>query len=382
MAEDKKEGKASSEKGKKDVLRQYVEAAISKGIPLDDLRKNLIKRTWPKKIVDNILEPYTIASKQAKGAALIKFRGISKKFRDNVVLNNVNFDINEGEIFGIIGLSGSGKSTLLNILIGFLQPDIGDVFFKSWEKKKYISVFKAGTEVKTRFGFSSQDPSFYDQLTSTENLEHFGTLYNLPKQVITANINSLLKMANLEAGRDTLSQNLSGGMQRRLGMACSLIHNPKLLILDEPTADLDPLLRKEMAKLIKRVNKGGTTIILASHFLEELEDLCTRIGVLHKGTIVDVGRKEELKEKYSKNDEVMFALHSGKHSRILKELQKRKLNITQIVSRDHKVVIYTPNAEEVLHNLLDVVEEFNEKLIEVELNKPSLREVFEHLVKR
>ena len=171
-------------------------------------------------------------------------------------------------------------------------------------------------------------------------------------------------------------------MYKRQGIACSLIHNPKILILDEPTADLDPFLRKEMWNLIKRINEQGTTVILASHFLSELEEICTRIGILHNGKIVEVGTPNELKDRYSKSDEIHLETASRNYARIARLLRKEKLDIKLISTEGHKMIIYTPKAEKVLHHLLHIIEKSDDKLIDVDVNRPSLREVFESLVKK
>ena len=232
---------------------------------------------------------------------IIQFRNIKKSFGKRVILDGVNLEIDEGEIFGIIGMSGSGKSTILNTLIGYHEPEQGDILFYSYKDKKYKSAIKNIIELRKTFGFAAQNPSFYPRLTVEENLLHFGALYKIPKKVIKENAKHLLELAELYEERKQLAQTLSGGMEKRLSVACSLIHNPKVLILDEPTADLDPIRRKETWELIKEFHKKGTTIIIASHFLAELEPVCTKIAILHDHKISAVGTPAELKKYYNKS---------------------------------------------------------------------------------
>ena len=313
---------------------------------------------------------------------ILKIDRLSKIFGKKGVLEDISFEIKDGEIFGIIGMSGSGKSTLLKTMIGFYAPEAGDVLFRHNVKDDFQKISKDYNDIKMFVGFAPQTPSFYPKLTAFENLDHFGALYGLPKSVRHSNIKYLLKLTNLEDASDRLAEQMSGGMQKRLGIACALVHKPKILILDEPTADLDPILRTQTWHLIKKINEQGTAVILASHFLTELESLCSRIGVLYKGKIKEIGTSNQLKKHYSTNEEITFESSPGKYQSIINALKKEGLPIQKTINKGHKAVIYTPKAEVVLHRLLHILEVKKEKLLDVEVNKPSLREVFESLTKR
>ncbi len=319
--------------------------------------------------------------------AIIKVNNVNKRFGKNKILEQVNLEITSGEIFGIIGLSGSGKTTLLNTLIGFLRPEVGDVLFKlehllnfRESDEQYRSVFKNQMDVKTIFGFAAQSASVYTQLDSVENLDYFGRLYGLSKDIRKTNIEILLKLMNLYESKNVLAGNLSGGMLKRLDIACSLIHDPKILLLDEPTSDLDPLLRKQMWDLIKEINQKGTTIILSSHFLDELEHLCDRVGILYDSTIVKTGTPNEIKSFYSKEQEITLETTPGKYEEILKKLGKAKdIGVTSTSISGNKLVIYTQNAQKNLHKILHIIEEMEEMLIDVTVEDPSLREVLQKI---
>lgn len=233
-------------------------------------------------------------------SVIIRFKNIKKGFKKKVILDNVNLSIEKNEIFGIIGMSGSGKTTLLNMLIGFLDQDAGNIAFYSEKNKKYESVFTHPIEVGRTFGFATQAASFYPKLTVQENLLHFGALYNISKITNKLNASHLLHLTELYESKDILSQDLSGGMEKKLSVACALIHHPKVLILDEPTADLDPISRDETWKLIREINKNGTTVIVASHFISELERNCDRVGILYNKKVMAVDSPKKLRIKYKK----------------------------------------------------------------------------------
>ena len=306
---------------------------------------------------------------------LIEIKKVTKIFGRNTVLNDVDLNIPQNKIFGIIGESGSGKTTLLKSIIGFVKPDSGIITFEGREVSRSMET------IRERFGFASQENCFYPKLNVRENLEFFGSLYGLSSKLIDSNIKKLLKFVELEDAEKTLAENLSSGMQRRLDIACSLINNPKVLIMDEPTQDLDPVLRKEIVNLIRKINENGTAVILTSHLLFEAEVLCDEIAILHQGKVLEVGTPEQLKNMYSKNQEIHFETSPGRYDLIIKQLSDEK-SIERVEHKGNKVILYTPKAEIVLKKLLIVISKMGEELIDVDLRKPSLNEVFESLVSK
>ncbi len=319
-------------------------------------------------------------------ATILQVAGLLKSFGRVVVLNDISLDIHEGEIFGIIGVSGSGKTTLLNSMVGFLHPEKGDTriilnrLLKLQGPDRMVSVYRKLIDVKKTFGFAAQTPSFYPELTVLENLKYFAALYNMTKESAESNIRVLLRFMELYEVKDLQSAKLSGGMQRRLDIACALVHNPPVLILDEPTADLDPVLAKQIWKLLVSINKRGTTIILSSHHLSELESFCTRIGILDEGRIVMVGSPGQIKENLSSTEEIHIETMAGNYKSLMAKLKDKA--IISLEDRGTELVISTLHPEKVIHKVLHAIELSGDSLIDIKIRKPSLEEVFDFLEKK
>ena len=308
----------------------------------------------------------------------VQLENISKWYGKSVILNKINLNIPYGCIYGIIGKSGSGKSTLLSIIIGFLKQSEGKVYFQSHD------VYNNLEEMQQQFGFAAQEVSFYPRLNVTENLKYFGRLYNLTTKQIREKIPELLNLVNLTGNEYLQGWKLSAGMQKRLDIACALMHEPKVLLLDEPTEDLDPSLRLELLDLIKRINiEKNVTVILTSHLLNEVEYVCDKVAILHNHEIAASGKINELKENYSKEHEVGIGLEEGDKEEFVRMLKKIP-NVSKIVVRQGKIYIYTNKGADILKRMLGVSLKPQKKfkVSSISLSKPSLEEVFEDLTKK
>lgn len=310
---------------------------------------------------------------------ILRVQNISKSFGHISILKGINLDVMPGEILGIIGASGSGKTTLLNTIIGFFRPDEGDVYFLSHlnNNSSYKSIYSNKYEAKHLYGFAAQHPSFYENLTVRENLEYFGKLYDLDQETLNENIKTLLKIMNLESSEQVLAKNLSGGMERRLDISCSLVHNPKVLILDEPTADLDPTLRSHIIKMIGKINKQGTTVILSSHHLEELETMCDRVAIIKDDGIIAIGNPEQLKKDYSKYEEIFLRCSPGNYDKIAKSVSSKFKGIVKGHKIENKeLVLYCTDPKKHLSNIIKHVESSGEKIRSMKFARPSLDQIF------
>ncbi len=359
------------------ALREHIARAMARGANRKDLETLLLKAGWPKEIVNECLGEEQ--AKQITGPALIRMKNVSKRFGDNVVLDNVSVEIPPGELFGIIGLSGVGKTTLLNVLVGFIEPDVGDVLLQMPDKTEE-PISKQRELVKNMFGFAAQVPSFYGRLTVRENVEHFASLYNLAPAERISRCNLLLRLVGLDDAQNTLSHNLSGGMQKRLDIACAMVHEPAILILDEPTADLDPIIRNQIWDLIRQINSQGTTIIVASHVVSELEQYCSRIAILRNQRITEVGTTAQLRDIYSKRYEI-FLKTAKKDYTSLKKFCNSKSLFTKVAVKDNKFVVQTSQPRQAVEQILHFLAKHKESITHLSVDRPSIAEVFESLIK-
>lgn len=250
----------------------------------------------------------------------IQLKGVTKTFGENRVLDKIDLTIPEGKIMGIIGASGEGKSTILKLITSFYEVTAGDIFFLRRNINDDID------NIKQSFGIAIEEGSFYENLTVAENLYHFGRLYGVDKSVLKKRVEGLMYFVGLAQAKDVLAKNLSLGMKKRIDLACALVHKPTVLVLDEPTADLDPLLRDHMLKLIKLINSHGTTVVFTTQMLDEVDVLCDNVAILYNEKIVEAGPIREILEKYDADNmgEVFADIFSKKGRKAYQESSSEK----------------------------------------------------------
>ncbi|MDD5622718.1 MAG: ABC transporter ATP-binding protein [Actinomycetota bacterium] len=222
---------------------------------------------------------------------MINSVNLIKKFDDITAVNNLNLNIDEVGIFGLIGPDGAGKTTLIRLMCGIMDPTGGDTLIENVSVKKYPE------KIKLRIGYMPQRFSLYRDLTVMENLNFYADLYLVPGEERLSTIRKLLEFSNLSPFSDRLAENLSGGMKQKLGLACSLIHKPGILFLDEPTNGVDPLSRREFWSILKELKNEGTLIIISTPYMDEAEK-CDRIGFMNKGSLIYTGTPAEFKKMY------------------------------------------------------------------------------------
>ena len=221
---------------------------------------------------------------------IIKLSGLSKKFDNRTAVDHISLEIHQGEIFGLLGPNGAGKSTTLNMVCSLLKPTSGTIEVFGMDAKKDMK------RIKRRIGYIPQDLAIHGNLKAWENVELFTSLYGIRGAELKKRIDESLEYVGLLEKKNDYAKTFSGGMKRRLNIACAIGHHPDLLIFDEPTVGIDPQSRNFILEKIRESNKKGATVIYTSHYMEEVEAICTRIAIMDNGKVIATGTSEELKK--------------------------------------------------------------------------------------
>jgi ABC-2 type transport system ATP-binding protein len=259
---------------------------------------------------------------------LLQIQKLRKEFGDTIALKNITFDIPQGAIFGLIGPNGAGKSTTFRMISGLLEPTSGKVDIEG------IDVWKDPLAAFAQIGYLPDFYSLYEGLKVWEYLDYTANTFKIKRQEIPARIDYLLQQVNLMSKKDEYIFTLSRGMKQRVGIAKTLIHDPKLIILDEPAAGLDPLARKELISILVNLNRSGKTIIISSHILSELSEFCTHVGILEKGVLVKCGEINQIVDEDKFDKKIVIEL-MGTSDTLVKFISKLKYikNIEAMPSR-------------------------------------------------
>lgn len=233
---------------------------------------------------------------------ILKLDGLTKKYDGKPVVDFLNLEIEKGEIFGLLGPNGAGKSTTMNMVCSLIRPTSGNIDIFGMDLKK------SPKKILQKVGYVPQDLAIHGDLKAWENVELFTSLYGLRGEELKAAVDFALEYVGLSDKRDGFAKNFSGGMKRRLNIACALGHKPDLLIFDEPTVGIDPQSRNFILDKIKELKKEGTTVIYTSHYMEEVEQLCSRIAIMDYGKVIATGSSEELKKLVTSDENAQISL--------------------------------------------------------------------------
>jgi ABC-2 type transport system ATP-binding protein len=302
--------------------------------------------------------------KHTSGAA-VEVRGLSFSYKERRALDDLSFIIERGEIFGLLGPNGSGKTTLFKLLSTLLPLQSGEARILGYDLRADT------TALRRRIGVVFQHPSVDRKLTVSENLMHHGHLFGLKGESLRERSAAMLSWLGLSDRAGDLVETLSGGLQRRVELAQAFLHQPELLILDEPSTGLDPSARREFLNYVSRLrNEQGVTIVLTTHYMEEAER-CDRLGILHEGKLAALAPPSELKSRVG-GDVVVISANNAEALRQQLQLRMR----TQAALVDGTLRIERPHGHEFVR---DVVEAFGEQVESITFGKPTLEDVFVHL---
>lgn len=299
---------------------------------------------------------------------IVKVNQLVKRYGDLVAIDHLSLDVKEGEIFGLLGPNGSGKTTTINCLLSLLKYDKGEIelFGKPMTPEAY--------DLKRNIGIVLQNVAVFDELTVYENIDYFCGLYVSDKAKRKTLVEEAIDFVGLEDYKKFYPKKLSGGLLRRLNIACGIAHQPKLIILDEPTVAVDPQSRNKILEGIQELNRRGATIIYTSHYMEEVEQICTRIMILDKGRVVATGTKEQLKNMISVGEKITVEAYHPTASQI--EALTTLPNIIGVEATGSQIVIRSAGGKNNLENVLETLKREQLSYGKIYSELPTLNDVF------
>lgn len=307
---------------------------------------------------------------------LIQARNLVKKFRKTTALDDISFDIEEGEVLGILGPNGAGKSSTIYLLSTLMKPDSGEILFKNQ------SIIKKPGLIRPILGLVPQDIALYPGLSARDNLKFWGRIYGVRNPLLKSKINEAVEIVGLQQELDRKVETYSGGMKRRLNIAAALIHNPKLIIMDEPTVGIDTQSRRLIISAIRELNSQGATIVYTSHYLEEIEALCHKVVILERGKVVASGDREHLMKLSGVKEEVSIRLNNKEErpTQLVTEITAA-FPEAEVVEADGTIDIMIEQLSIKLSKILNIFDNNNAKIDEVNINKPSLEKIYFNLIR-
>jgi lipooligosaccharide transport system ATP-binding protein len=301
--------------------------------------------------------------------SLIHARGLTKKFGDFTAVNGIDFDVVKGESFGLLGPNGAGKSTAMRMIGATSQRTSGELTILDKDPEKF------GPQIRAHLGVVPQQDNLDTQLSVTENLYIYGRYFGLSRKFLKGKIEELLAFAQLEEKRNAKVESLSGGMKRRLTIARALVSEPEILMLDEPTTGLDPQARHILWDRLFRLKEDGVTLLITTHFMDEAEQLCDRLVVMDKGSIMAEGSPAQLIKDYSTKEVLEVRFGSERNSQMANDLSQLCERIEELPDR---ILMYTEDGEELLERVYK--KNFHPKTSLV--RRSSLEDVFLRLTGR
>jgi ABC-2 type transport system ATP-binding protein len=311
------------------------------------------------------------ASRPLSSGRVLHASGLRKRFGDLVAVDGVGFDVGAGETYGLLGPNGAGKTTTVSMICGLLDRDAGEIVVAG------DPMDGAAPAAKAHIGYVPQEIALYPDLTAKENLRFFGRLYGLRGTDLQERVKNILDVVGLSDRADERVEHYSGGMKRRLNIAAGLLHDPKLLVLDEPTVGVDPQSRHAIFENVERLAAGGVAVVYTTHYMEEAERLCDRVGIIDAGKIIAEGTRRELVERLGQLDRVELA-GTGPLADFA-AASKQIDGVEDASATDEQVHLLVRGGRHVLPKLLEAADRTGVAVSSVEVIEPDLEAVFLHL---
>jgi len=304
---------------------------------------------------------------------LLQVEGLRKKYGDLVAVESLDLDIPSGTIFGLLGPNGAGKTTSISMISGLLEPTAGRVVVDG------IQLSRDPAKAKSRLGVVPQEIAVYTELTARENLNFWGGLYALNGTALNSRVDELLELVGLADRSREPVKNFSGGMKRRLNLAMGIIHEPSLILLDEPTVGIDPQARKNVLEVVEQIVRGGSTVLYTTHYLEEAEHLCDRLAIMDEGKIMAQGTVKELKAQLG--DGSLISVSGNFKQEELSNSVARLGSLNILESDDGSALLLLP-ARQSLGGALEQLFGSGLQLADVSIKEPNLEDLFLKLTGR
>ncbi|MGX6446264.1 ABC transporter ATP-binding protein [Neobacillus sp. K501] len=305
---------------------------------------------------------------------LVNVRDLRKNFGDFEAVSGVSFSVEKGESFSLLGPNGAGKSTIINMITGLFSPTSGSIHIKD------IDVIKSPKQAQKWIGIVPQEIALYETLSARENLKFWGRMYNLTGKALEKSVDGVLEIIGLSERAKDKVETFSGGMKRRVNIGAAILHRPEMLIMDEPTVGIDPQSRNHILETVKRLNNEGMTIIYTSHYMEEVEYLCERIGIIDHGQLIACGTLRELRESIGDRSRIILTMDQERPS--IKNVFKGKFLEKDIQIQEKQFIVYHKEPQFILSDLIQTVTNTGAKVSTVEIVEPNLESVFLHLTGR
>ena len=303
---------------------------------------------------------------------MLAVSGLSKSFGDLRAVDGLSFEVAPGETFGLLGPNGAGKTTTISMVCGLLAPDGGSVTVAG------VPIRPGSTTGRELIGYVPQEIALYPDLSGRDNLAFFARLYGLRGAGAKARIAETLEVVGLADRADDKVQEYSGGMQRRLNIGAGLLHRPRLLILDEPTVGIDPQSRNAILESVAALGESGMSVLYTTHYMEEAERLCRRVGIVDHGKLLAVGTRRELVALVEQHDQVTISV-TGSALAAATALQREPGVLQTSVTDDRTVVCMVAKASSLLPRLVTVLDEADIGVTDLRVAEPSLDSVFLHI---
>jgi ABC-2 type transport system ATP-binding protein len=306
--------------------------------------------------------------------SFIEVRSLRKEYKNTVAVDDIDLSVERGEIFGLLGPNGAGKSTTISMISGLLTPTSGSIFLKGED------VTKSPWKVKSILGLVPQDIALYPTLTARENLFFWGKMYSLSGALLRERVDAALEYAGLTDRANERIDTYSGGMKRRINISAALLHKPEFLIMDEPTVGIDPQSRSHILETVLSLNREGITVLYTSHYMEEVEYLCSRIAIMDRGKIIAAGTQDELKKTVGDSDRVHVVV-SEANEEILADIRSIP-GVQEVELLDSAIHVLVKNGHERAAAIMDAISRGGSKVSSVSIEEPNLESVFLKLTGR